>query len=213
VKLTIFGGTGPTGVLLVRQALDEGHHVTAYTRNPAKLTITHPQLTIIEGELSDTAAIASAVLGADAVLSLLGPSSTRAPGSPITDGTKAIIAAMKEHGVRRLVASATFSVTDPHDIPPLSVRLMVAGVRRLAPRPYRDIIGTGQAVRASGLDWTLVRVGLLRDRPGTGKVTAGYLGNGVQRAISRANFADLVLRQASDHTWIGQAPAISDATS
>jgi uncharacterized protein YbjT (DUF2867 family) len=39
MRLTVFGGTGPTGMLLVPQALIAGHDVTAYVRNPAKLTL------------------------------------------------------------------------------------------------------------------------------------------------------------------------------
>ena len=45
MKLTVFGATGGIGLELVTQALDAGHHVTAYVRNAAKLNLAHAQLT------------------------------------------------------------------------------------------------------------------------------------------------------------------------
>jgi uncharacterized protein YbjT (DUF2867 family) len=50
MKLTVFGATGGVGREVVTQALDAGHHVTAYVRNPPKLHVTHPELTVTAGE-------------------------------------------------------------------------------------------------------------------------------------------------------------------
>jgi len=49
MRLTVFGATGGVGREVVAQALDRGDQVTAYVRNPAKLDLTHPQLTVIAG--------------------------------------------------------------------------------------------------------------------------------------------------------------------
>jgi putative NADH-flavin reductase len=73
MKLIIFGATGNTGKLLVEQALTAGNQVVAYIRNPAKLNMKSERLTIIQGELADEEKIESALKGADAVLSVLGP--------------------------------------------------------------------------------------------------------------------------------------------
>src|SRR4051812_18786228 len=97
MNLTVFGATGGIGRHVVSQALDAGHHVTAYARNPAKLNLTHPNLTVIAGELSDRAAVGRAVAGADAVISALGPSlaprqppcrSLRVPHDPRRDARR-----------------------------------------------------------------------------------------------------------------------------
>ena len=50
MKLTVFGATCGVGREVVTQALDAGHHVTTYVRNPAKLDLTHPELTVTAGE-------------------------------------------------------------------------------------------------------------------------------------------------------------------
>ena len=147
------------------------------------------------GELTDATAIKTAAHDADAALSVLGPSSTRVPGTPITNAMVTVISAMKAHGVRRLVASATLSLSDPGDAPPWTVRAMVTGVRLFAPRPYLDIVGTGEAIKGSGLEWRLVpqpggrRQGGLTD-PGLyaeGLSAGGTNGEGVINATSLSN--------------------------
>src|SRR5215213_2748645 len=116
MKLTVFGATGGVGREVVTQALDAGHHVTAYVRNPATLTLTHPNLTVITGELTDRDAVQPAVHGADAVMSALGPSLDRkATGMPLVEGTRTIVDAMLAEGVERYIGMATPSLRDPQE--------------------------------------------------------------------------------------------------
>src|SRR5215218_4972005 len=77
MKITVFGATGGVGRHVVTQALDAGHHITAYLRIPAKLDLTHPNLTVITGELTERDAVQRAVHGADVIISALGPSLDR----------------------------------------------------------------------------------------------------------------------------------------
>jgi putative NADH-flavin reductase len=90
MKVTIFGATGATGLLMTRKALDDGHEVTVYARNPDKLTIRHDRLVIVKGDLANHVAIAEAIAGRDAVISVLGPT-LKSAGHPVTDGMKVII--------------------------------------------------------------------------------------------------------------------------
>jgi uncharacterized protein YbjT (DUF2867 family) len=87
MKLTIFGGTGGTGRLLIQQALAAGNQVVAFVRNPSKLGITHEHLTVVQGELADPALIERAVSGADAIISVLGPRGD-SRSRPITQGMR-----------------------------------------------------------------------------------------------------------------------------
>jgi putative NADH-flavin reductase len=72
MKLLIFGATGATGRQLVDQALAQGHEVTAFVRNPAKVTTQHEKLKVVKGNILDCHSVGAAVAGQDAVFSALG---------------------------------------------------------------------------------------------------------------------------------------------
>lgn len=72
MKLLLFGATGGTGRKLVEQALELGHSVTAFARDPGKVKITHWNLRVVKGDILEPASVTAAVQGQDAVLSALG---------------------------------------------------------------------------------------------------------------------------------------------
>ena len=72
MKLLIFGATGGTGQQLVEQALEQGHYVTAFVRNPAKVAVKHERLKVVKGNVLDCDSVEAAVAGQDTVLSALG---------------------------------------------------------------------------------------------------------------------------------------------
>ena len=175
MRLSIFGGTGPTGLLLVEQAVGAGHDVVAYARSPDKLT-PHPRLTVVEGLLYDENQIKAAVAGSDAVLSLLGPGTKAADTPPLVWGYRNIVAAMHQHDVRRLVALGTPSITDAADGKDWKFALTVKLVSALQPAAYSAIVSIGQIVRESDLDWTIVRVPFLSNGTRTDRLNVGQVG-------------------------------------
>jgi len=210
MKIVIFGATGGTGKQLVEKALAAGHHVVAYARNPSKLNINHEQLKVIQGELADETLIESAVTGADAVISVLGPRGG-SKNRPITQGIQNIITAMKKQNVRRLVITSTLSAKDPNDLPDFKTKTLVNLVKLTMHDAYKDIVSAAETVRNSELDWTIVRLTMLNNNPKSGKVKAGYVGKGeVGTWISRADVADFMLKQVEDTEYLRQAPAISN---
>ena len=202
MKITLFGATGQTGHLLVRQAPDAGHTITAYARNPDRLHIDHPNLSVVAGRLDDDEAILTAVQNADALIEGVGA---------VSDGTRRIIAAMAKSGVRRLVVVSTCSVPDPQDQPDAKFKALVQFVKTAAPTPYQEVRRAAEIVRASALDWTLVRVAKLNNKDATGQIKVGYYGHGiVGLSITRADMAAFLLDQVADLTYLRQAPAISN---
>ncbi len=101
LKIVVFAATGGIGQEAVAQALAAGHDVTAVVRDPKTLAAGVPFVTA-DLAAADTATLESAVRGADAVISCLGPRPLRDAGIA-ERGTRAIVAAMKSAGVRRLV--------------------------------------------------------------------------------------------------------------
>src|SRR6516162_2232210 len=119
MKLTVFGATGGTGSEAVGQALDAGHEVLAVVRNPARLRISHPNLTVVTADVLQPAEIGDAVAGRDAVISALGHSRRRAerkaaPHQTLcADSARSVTEAMNAAGSRRLIiVSASGPYTD-----------------------------------------------------------------------------------------------------
>lgn len=210
MRIAVFGATGDTGKQIVEQALAEGIEVVAYARNPAKLKINDEHLTVIQGELSDAASVETAIKATDAVLSALGPRGG-SKNKPLTRGMQNIITGMKNQGVRRLIITSTLSAKDSKDKSDFKTKAMVNLVKTTMHSAYEDIVSVAETVRASGLDWIIVRLAILNNKPKSGKVKAGYVGTGeVGTQISRADIADFMLKQITDTKYLHEAPAISN---
>jgi putative NADH-flavin reductase len=217
MKLTIFGASGRTGVHLVEQALAAGHDVVALMRNPAKLTLRHERLRVTQGELTDEAAVADAVRGADAVLAALSPKMFGGPRDlPLASGTRSILAAMRTHDVRRLVYSWGPSILIPRNPLLRAVRSASFALLGLLPalRPLlNETVAVGEAVRGSDRDWTIVVVTAPHDQPGSGTVkvrTGTGTGDRVGSRISRADLAQFMLAQATDPRYAQQELRVSN---
>jgi putative NADH-flavin reductase len=55
MRPVVFGASGRTGILLVQQALEAGHHVTAFVRTPSRLPIQHERLIVVAGDVMNRA--------------------------------------------------------------------------------------------------------------------------------------------------------------
>ncbi len=209
MKIAIFGASGRTGRHVVEQALAAGHEVVAFVRTPAKLGIEHERLTAVQGDVADAAAVEQAVAGADAVISVLGPSDN-SPDQKVSKGTRNILDAMKKHGVIRFVASAGAGIPDPNDSPGFMNKLINLLIKTTSRNVYEDMRQTAQIIRQSDRGWTIVRVPRLTDGSRTGQVKASWVGKGMGMQITRADMADFMLDQITDETYLRQAPAISN---
>ncbi len=220
MKLTIFAATGGIGRHILDQAVAAGHDVTAVVRNPDRLDA---DVRTVAADLATAGpdALATAVEGADAVLSGLGPRSGADTGVT-SRGTRAIIAAMQAAGVRRLaVVSAGPIGTVPSPGRPRPPRhdpgdgfvmrqLLTPLVKAALRRHYDDLALMEDAVRDSGLDWTVVRPPRLTDRPLTGTYRTAY-GQNLRRGvvIPRADVAHFMLRAVQDPAAAGQVVGIA----
>ena len=213
MNVTVFGATGAIGSLTVAELLERGHAVTAYARNPAKIPDTWgDRVHVVIGEMSDAAAIDSAVQGADAVVSALGPSMDRkATGLPLVEGTRNILAAMQRHDVDRYVGHGTPSVLDPQEKRTWQTRLIGFMGRTFLRRAYDELLGMTEAIVTSGLRWTIVRFTAPKDGPAKGDLKVGFYGTDkIGFRVTRADIAAFTAAQVDDDIYVGRAPAISN---
>lgn len=211
MRIAIFGASGPTGRRLTAQALESGHSVSAFTRRPEAFPVTHPQLEVVGGDVSDADTVAGVVKGQDAVLSALGVPFSRKPINVYSVGAETIISAMRRHDISRL-ACVTSNSVEPH--PPKEGGLVFRKIMHpilvgfLGKTLYEDMRRMEAAVADSGLDWTIVRPGGLFE---TEEVTDYRVaeGHAAGRFTSRADLADLLLRQATDREYIGKVIGVA----
>src|ERR1700704_5009398 len=112
MKLLIIGGTGGTGNELIKQALEQGHSLTALVRNPEKMKITHQDLKIIKGNVLDFDKVQEAVAGQDVVLSVLGHKRFFIRTKILSEGTRNIIKAMEKYNVNRFICVTSLGIND-----------------------------------------------------------------------------------------------------
>ncbi|MEV0788688.1 NAD(P)-binding oxidoreductase [Kribbella sp. NPDC050459] len=161
MKLTVLGATGQTGLLLVEQALSEGHQVTALVRRKGNLP-DHPNLTIRLGELNDSETMTDAITGSEAVISCLGPAPGRSSSlkkhSLMRTAVPAILASMTAAGVSRLILLSALGVGNSARITSPVARFAYKTVAKTA---YDDKQVSERSLTTSNLDWTLVYPGVL----------------------------------------------------
>ncbi|MGB8353078.1 MAG: SDR family oxidoreductase [Chthoniobacteraceae bacterium] len=203
MKILVLGATGGTGRLIVRDALTKGHSVVALVRSKARADLQGADL--IEGDARDESALMRALDGCDAVISSLGTGMGFRKVDLLSVATGALVAAMTRKGVRRLVCISALGVGDSHGHGGFVFdRLFQPLLLRHA---YKDKEGQEAAIRASSLDWVIVRPGMLTDDPARGSVRAVTDLTGVKGGkIARADVARFAVEQLTTGTWLRRTP-------
>jgi putative NADH-flavin reductase len=211
MKLAVFGANGPTGRLLSQLALDEGHDVVAFTRRPDAFPIKDGRLQVAAGDVHDSAAVASAIEGTDAVLSTLGVPFAKTPISVYSDGAANIIAGMHEAGIKRLVC-VTSSAVGPHPEPLggfiFEKIVQPYVINKLGKTLYDDMRRMETMVSGSDLAWTIVRPSGLFEAPAVSdySIEIDHIG---YRFTARIDLADCLLRQALSDTYVRSTIAVA----
>ncbi len=208
MQILVLGATGGVGLEIVRNAIDQGHSVTALVRSPQSLHPFGSGVTVLSGNLLNRSDLHSAIRGKDAVLSGFGPR------TPIAQDDRDLIqrfaavltAAMREAAVSRLIVVSTAFLFRDSIIPPthLAGRLFFAHV-------VADSTVAEATYQQSSLDWTIVRPPRLTDKAYTGRyrVREGHLPH-FGFTVSRADVADFMVRKAIDRNSVGKIFGVSN---
>lgn len=210
-RILIVGASRGTGLEAVRKALAAGHRVRALARSASLIPIEDERLEKITGDATDRTALLNALEDVDAVILTLGvaPSiATTVSGTNLfSTATRALVDAMKGKGVHRLVAITGIGAGDSrgHGGPLYDWVIFPLVLKRV----YDDKDVQEQIIRQSGLDWTIVRPGILTNGPATGRYRA-LLDPAQWRAdqISRADVADFLVKEVTERNFIHQAPVL-----
>jgi putative NADH-flavin reductase len=207
-KILILGATGPTGRLIVTQALARGYDVTALVRSLEKAGDLKGAKLIV-GDARDKNALRQALKGRNAVISALGTQAS--PFREVTllsTATHALVNAMKAEQVSRLVCITGIGAGDSAGHGGFLFDKLIFPL--ILSKVYADKNRQEAIVRDSGLDWVLVRPSVLNNKASGAPVRAltdlsGFDGG----TISRADVAGFVLDQLHQDRWLRQAPLIT----
>jgi putative NADH-flavin reductase len=206
MKLVVFGATGKTGQEIVKQSLAQGDEVTAFVRDPAKITVEHDNLRIVTGDIFDLTRVTQAVQGQDAAICALG---TSALGKTTvrSQGTANIITAMKGNSVDRLVVVTAMGVGESWSTLSFVNKLFFATLLRSARQDHenQEII-----VKESGLDWTIIRPSGLTEEPLTASYAIGENILAKTSRIARADVAHVIIKAVHDNVFVHKAVTITN---
>jgi putative NADH-flavin reductase len=209
MQLLVVGATGGTGKQAVQQALERGHSVTAFVRDPAKLGIQHPNLTVLTGNVLNPETLLPAVRRQDAVICSLGGRPGQLDHS-VSEGTKNLIEAMRLAGVRRLLVVSSLGVGDSYASAPLLSKLFI---KTFLSGPMAEKEIQEQAIRESKLDWLIARPTRLLDGKATGNYKVAenmdFSAFNMPR-INRADVAAFLLDQLGSDQYLHKAVTITD---
>jgi putative NADH-flavin reductase len=207
-RILIIGASGGTGRQLVAQALERGCAVTALVRDPSRLPLEHPRLTVVQGDVLDPASVEGAMRGQEAVLCALGHKQYLLPSTVLSEGTRNILRAMEAQGVRRLVCETSLGIGDSAGRLGLSYTFFVVPV--VLPFYFWDKTRQERTIAGSRADWVIVRPGVLTDGQRRGRYRhGGRVGSFLWTVrISRADVADFMLNQLESDAYLQRAPGV-----
>jgi len=203
MKIAVFGASGKTGILIVYQALNQGHEVTAFARQPTKVTIQHKNLRVIQGDVMDIEMVRLAVEGQDAVLCALGVEKNK-PNTILSEGTRNIVNAMAAAGVKRFICMSSAGILGDDAGFWFGKVIMPLFLRHVFDDKKRQV----KVIEESSTDWVILRPTALTDAPKTNtyKIIPGIP---TSRSIPRADVADFMLKLVTDRRYDHTMPALS----
>jgi putative NADH-flavin reductase len=210
MKLTVLGATGRTGVHVLDRALAAGHEVTAAVRNPAAVSRQHRLLRVVAADVLSVASMANALQGADAVCTVLGSTAPRQPTTLYSASIAAVVDAMNQVGVRRIVA-VTAIPAEPDELKTFLERHVVHRLLHVFfGGGYDDMVRMEQLLRGSDTDWTVVRPPRLTNTQPTNHYRKS-IDKRLSRAgkIPRADLAMALLDAVTDRSTIGHALTVA----
>jgi uncharacterized protein YbjT (DUF2867 family) len=208
-RIALFGATGGTGREFLRQALADGHEVTALIRGDAgRLGVEHPSLTVLVGDARNADDVDATINGQEVVFATLGLSAHGSHDEVVTvctDALEHIIVSMDRHGIRRLVSMSTHGVNETDGTQYAKDLWDYVGER------LRDKVTMEQVIRASDLDWTIVRAPLIKqDEPRGDAIVGSDVEIDHDSFITEANIGRFVLGELTDPHFVNVALSIKE---
>jgi putative NADH-flavin reductase len=208
MKIVVIGASRGIGLALTKMALESGHEVTALVRDVSKMALSHAHLRVLPGDVGNQRSMEVALAGQDAVCVCVGVPPSRKPMDVFSNGARTLLAALQKTPMVKVVSVTGVGAGDSRGhggfvydklIQPLLLKSM-----------FEDKDREEAVLKASAVEWMIVRPGLLTNGARTGQYRVLTDLHGITAGkISRADVADFILRQLQHPTCFRQTPLLT----
>jgi putative NADH-flavin reductase len=210
-KLLVIGASRGIGLETVKAALRASHNVRALARSAASIPIQDASLQKVSGDALDSDMIRNVLQSIDVVVQTLGvdysPRAFFERTTLFSKSTRILVEAMKATEVKRLITVTGLGAGGSRGYGGLIFDAVVFPL--FLKRVYDDKDVQEWIIRSSGLDWTIVRPGMLTNGAATGCYRVLTASRDWQfGAISRTDVADFLVGQIDERTLIGATPLL-----
>ena len=210
VKVLIVGASSGIGLHTVKFGLEEGYEIRAFARTASHINLTHTRLEKIDGDARSKTDITNALSNIDVVIQTLGiPLNLKLITGPVdlfSRSTEILLPAMRDEGVKRLIALTGFGAGSSRSSISLLQRI---GFEAIFGRAYRDKDKQEDMIKTSDLDWTIVRPGVLTNKLIASNYKVIYEANKWKNGIvSRMQVAQYLIEQIESKDSFRKEPVI-----
>ena len=204
MKIAVIAANGRSGQAFVEAALTAGHSISAGVRGKSYLK-SHPSLTVVECDATNEAQLENLLSGQEAVASFIGHVKGSEPNVQ-TIAIQKVVDVMKALGVKRLISLTGTGVRFPGDKISLIDRFLNLSISIIDPARVKDGKNHVEVLKASDLDWTVIRVLKLQNVP---PKPFTLLEHGPTKwYVGRQEVAQAVLQVLEQRSFVKQAPII-----
>lgn len=207
MKILLFGSSGRLGKKILEYGLQEGHELFAFLRNPARLSLQHPRLHLIQGDAEDPEAIEHAIPGKDLIISALGVSNLKPPITLMSDAILFMLDAMARFQVPRILAVGGAGILQET---PERLKMESPSFPPFFKAISEDYWRVYELLHASDREWTLVCPPTMPERVRTGhyRVLGDYFPEGGQQ-IFVEDVADFIIKEIQARQFLRQRVGIA----
>ena len=210
MKIAILGSTGFVGKILINKAIAARYEIKTLARNPEKLQALRDKVTIIKGSVFEQLSVEETINGTEAVISAIGPPAGK-KCDPLQYETamKNIVNIMDKHCIKRYIhIGGAAHEGGENEYWPFNRQFLRLFLTLFSKKILVAKHLEWEVLKASDLDWTLVRPPRIANEKVSGNMSANEQKLDSLK-VSVEDLTDFILEQITSKEWIRKAPLVS----
>jgi putative NADH-flavin reductase len=209
-KIALFGASGAIGKLVLSEAISQNYKVKCLVRKEGVI-LGNENIQVVIGDITDEKNVEEMIKDVDIVISTLGPKldvPRSNKNTPIACSHSLIVKAMEKYQIKRFITIATPSISALEDKKSIAIKIPPFMARILYPNGYREMKSIEKIIKASPLDWTVVRFinPNLKNKNAKYKYSLGD--TKFKFSVSRENIATFIIDCINNKSLIRKMPII-----